>query len=347
VIHHVHQDQFRERFGPVLAFVGRKAEGAMSRVVYRRAAFVAVSASTRTDVIERLRIERPIVIAPNGGFERPGDDVAPEREPGRIVCVSRLVPYKQVGLLIEAVSCLARNGRDVRLEIVGDGPERSALEAASLRLGVGDRVHFSGHLSDRDRDTAIARAQIHVIPSAREGWGLTVMEAARLGVPSVGFRVRGVSDSIVDGVTGWLADKADGADGLADAIGRGLDVCADDSLRTRVESSARSWAASFTWRRTVERLSAAAHIASRSTSERACAPVVIAAPRVPDGWMKTGDEAVECAHGVSVLSWDSCPDETSRRAESVGGTWRLASKEEMHIGPKCDRCGETASRHDA
>jgi len=337
VVHHVHQEQFREHFGPVLSFVGRVSEGLLTRLVYRRAAFAAVSASTRRGVADQLGIARPIVVTPNGA-DSFGAAFRGPAAAARIVCVARLVPHKQVGVLLDAVSLLVERGSPATLVIVGDGPDRAELEAHAARLGLGARVCFTGHVSAVERDDIVGRASIAALPSSREGWGLTVIEAAAMGVPSVGLRVPGVSDAIVDGQTGWLADPEGGAGALADTLERALDACADPELASWVSRAACVWAASFTWEHTVERLAAAAAIASRRTSERTCIPMVICASDPARVRIDARDEVARCDHGVQILTWASSVAEAGQRAAGYGGSSRPATDAEMHAGPRCVTC---------
>lgn len=113
-----------------------------------------------------------------------------------IVSVGNLFPDKRHSLLIRAT---ARLSEDTHVVIVGDGPERSALEAEARSLGVADRVHVLGRRRDGWQWMAIADLVAH--PSAREGLPIALTEARALGVPVLAFDVGGVS-SVLDGAEG-------------------------------------------------------------------------------------------------------------------------------------------------
>ena len=86
---------------------------------------------------------------------------------------------------------------------------RTTSAPAPHDLGIADAVTFHGHVDERRKHEMLSRSWVHVMPSRKEGWGLAVIEAAQHGVPTVGYRSsRGLTDSIIDGVTGLLVDDA-------------------------------------------------------------------------------------------------------------------------------------------
>lgn len=255
LIHHVHQKQFALHFPWPASLVGQVLEGPVSRVVYRRRPLVAVSPSTRQDVRRTLRLRGPVHVVPNGltAPSRPH-----ERRPSpfpHVVVVSRLVSHKRFHLLLEAVDRLRTARPDLRVDVVGDGPEREALERRATDLGLGDHVRFHGFAPAETRDALLTAAWLTVSPSQAEGWGLTVVEANAAGVPAVGFAVPGLRDSVVDGVTGWLVPEGDD---LAQGIDHALDQLADPDVADGFAERCRAWAARFSWDTTAERLAAVA-----------------------------------------------------------------------------------------
>src|SRR5262249_61189764 len=116
-----------------------------------------------------------------------------------------------------------------------------ALERQISELRAEDWISLPGRVDDDELVELYRRAWLLASASAHEGWGMTITEAAACGTPAVVSRITGHADAVVDGTTGLLAD---GATGMADAIGR---VLADDALRARLSTGAREHAASFTW----------------------------------------------------------------------------------------------------
>lgn len=245
LLHHVHQHQFDQYFGPRAARVGKWLEGPVSRWVYGRRSVVAVSPSTRADVRRQLRLRGAISVVPCG-MDTPTVQGRRAALP-RIVVVGRLVPHKRLDLLIDALPEVARVHPGVELHLVGDGPARSALESRAERSPASPNITFHGRLSEQDRDEVLASAWLTASASAGEGWGLSVIEANAAGIPAVAFRVSGLSDSIRHGRTGWLVEPGGS---LATAVCDAISVLADPEGHRAFSRAARAWAGHFSWERT-------------------------------------------------------------------------------------------------
>ena len=159
-------------------------------------------------------------------------DQLPPKEKGNgvptIVCVGRLSPEKGQTGLLRAFARLRPNHPGLRLRLVGDGPDRDALERLSEDLGVNDSVTFAGRLPEPDALVEIARADLLVLPSFMEGLPIVLMEAMALGVPVIASRVAGIPELVTDGKTGLLFAPSDW-DELAQCIARLLsdeELCA-------------------------------------------------------------------------------------------------------------------------
>ncbi|MGM7777459.1 glycosyltransferase family 4 protein [Arthrobacter sp. KNU-44] len=244
VVHHVHQEQFRTRFSPPMAALGRYLEGTVAKAVYGPRAIAAVSPSTRLE-LRRLGFQGPIHVVPNGTIEVP-DTVGPRDPDPTITIVSRLVPHKRIDTLLGQVAIAATAVPRLRLEIVGDGPERTRLESLARDLGLDSTVTFHGYVPDHVRNTLLNRAWLTMCTSAAEGWGCSVIEAAAWGVPCLALRVPGIRDSVVDGSTGWLVDSPKE---LGAALIGGLDALSDAGARSRISAACQEWARCFTWDR--------------------------------------------------------------------------------------------------
>lgn len=244
VVHHVHQEQFSTRFSPPLAALGRFLESTGAKAAYGQRAIAAVSPSTRME-LRKLGFSGPIHVVPNGSIDLPtvaGDKAADPT----IAVVSRLVPHKRLELLLGQVAAAARDIPTLKLDIVGDGPERPRLQQLATDLGLDHMVTFHGYLPNQERDRLLGRAWLTASTSASEGWGCSVIEAAAWGVPCLALRVPGIRDSVVDGRTGWLVDtpKEFGA-----ALLVALDTMADQSAARTITAQCRDWAQCFTWDR--------------------------------------------------------------------------------------------------
>jgi glycosyltransferase involved in cell wall biosynthesis len=250
VVHHVHQAQFDLYFRWPLNHVGRYLEGRATRRVYRGRPFVAVSTSTRAEMRRQLGLRGPVHIVPNGIPALPPSQASRSATPA-IAVVTRLVPHKQLHLLVQAVPDLLRRWPDLRVDIAGTGPDRDRLVALVRQLGLERAVTLPGWVSDQDKADLLSRAWLTVAPSLAEGWGLTVLEANSLGVPAVAYDVPGLRDAVRAGRTGWLAPA--GSD-LAVPLARALDELGDPARAAVFAAQARGWAARFSWDASAQRL---------------------------------------------------------------------------------------------
>lgn len=212
--------------------------------VFKNVPTIAVSPSTKEDLVRRGMIPERIRVVPNGidlAFFSPAS--TPRADRPTILFVGRLKRYKRVDLLVDAFALLASENADVELVIVGEGDQRGALEARIRRLGLWSRVRMLGFVPENEKREALRRAWIHVLTSPKEGWGITNIEAAACGTPSVASDSPGLRESVVDGRTGLLVPHGD-VPALAAAIGS---LLADGPLRERMGREGRAFAERFSW----------------------------------------------------------------------------------------------------
>jgi glycosyltransferase involved in cell wall biosynthesis len=254
LVNHVHTDLWKMRFGGPLApaaRIGRRLEhwalaGAAAR---HRSLLVAVSPST-AHALRAIGVERDRIRVVHNGVEEPEPLVRRSPEP-LFVAVGRLVEYKRIDLLLR----LWERVRPVtggRLVIVGDGPERSTLEQLA-----GPGVEFTGHVSEAEKHRLLCEAWLLLHPSAVEGWGLVVTEAATRETPTIAFDVPGLRDSVVDGETGVLAR------GESSFAAAWCTLALSSHQRELMGKAARDRAARFRWHRTVRQFRAVASEAVR------------------------------------------------------------------------------------
>jgi glycosyltransferase involved in cell wall biosynthesis len=148
--------------------------------------------------------------------------------------VGSLIPRKGVDVLLRAFA-RGFHGAPGRLLLVGEGPERPALERLADELGVAGRVIFAGEVASPERLLAHA-VDVHVLASRSEAWGLSVAEAAACGVPSVCSDREGLAELVRDGVTG-LRVPAEDPEALAAQLER---LAGDAGLRARLGRAARA-----------------------------------------------------------------------------------------------------------
>jgi glycosyltransferase involved in cell wall biosynthesis len=248
LVHHVHREQWSV-VGPVLARIGWFLESRVAVRANRGNRYVAVSDVTRRELIELGVRASDIEIAHNGLPPVPAYDEGPRSASPVLAVLSRLVPHKQIDHVIRAMPGLIAEFPDIRLRIMGSGWWETHLTSLTEELGLQERVAFLGHVTDKTKFEELAKAWVHVLPSLKEGWGLSIVEAGRTGTPSIAYTsAGGVNESILDGVTGVLAkDEND----LATQVVRLLH---DPGLRVEMGAKARSWSGEFTWEAAADRI---------------------------------------------------------------------------------------------
>lgn len=122
----------------------------------------------------------------------------------RLLFVGRLAAVKGIPVLFEALAQLRTHHPDVRLTLVGDGPDREGLQALATRLGIADMVTFAGYADEDGVAVHLAGSDIFVLPSFAEGVPVVLMEAMAARLPVVASRVAGVPELVEDGESGYL-----------------------------------------------------------------------------------------------------------------------------------------------
>jgi glycosyltransferase involved in cell wall biosynthesis len=134
-----------------------------------------------------------------------------------VLCVGRLLPAKGLSLLFESVAQLRREGLDVVVTLVGDGPARTELKATAEALGVSEHVGFVGAVGQDEIRQFYERADIFCLPSFAEGIPVVAMEAMAMELPIVTTRIMGIPELVEDGAAGLLVAPGR-VDQLTDAL---------------------------------------------------------------------------------------------------------------------------------
>ena len=200
-----------------------------------RADFVTAISAYLLDVSRRYGFCGPAEIIHNGVDVKKFKSRNPEikhtnQNTKTIITVSRLVPKNRIDLLIRAFGRLketaaSRSGPEtspIRLQIIGDGPEKESLKKLAVDIGVGGDTRFLGAISNEEIPRYLAESDIFVRPSDSEGMGIAFVEALAAGVPAIGTAVGGIRDVIEDGKTGLLAERGDEND-IAEKMARLID----------------------------------------------------------------------------------------------------------------------------
>jgi glycosyltransferase involved in cell wall biosynthesis len=214
---------------------------------YRRAGFHAISESTRDDLIARgVSPARIRVIHPGVDSKRFTPGPGGRRSPTpSFLYVGRLKRYKGISFAIRALALARRQRPDLRLEIAGTGDHRPELEGLAAELGLERVVAFHGFVSEERKIDLMRGAWGNIFPSPKEGWGITVIEAAACGTPSLASASPGLRDSVRHGETGFLVPHGD-IEGLA---ARMVELADSPPLVARLGERARRFAEGLTWER--------------------------------------------------------------------------------------------------
>lgn len=147
---------------------------------------IAASPQTAERLRAYLQRDCPVTAIPNGIDLQQIRQAAPAPSATDLVLVSRLLPHKRVDMLLDAIAILHAEGLLLTCRIIGDGPERAALSRQAQALGIAHAVDFRHDVSDQGEIFAFLKsARVFVFPSAREGFGIGVLEAIACGLPVV------------------------------------------------------------------------------------------------------------------------------------------------------------------
>jgi len=242
LVHHCHRDQWPVA-GPFLARFGWFVESWLSPRLHRDNQYVTVSLPSVRDLVDLGVDANRVAVVRNGLDEAPPHTLTGERSATpRAVVLSRLVPHKQIEDALDAVAVLRTRIPELHLDVIGGGWWQDRLVRRAEQLGISDAVTFHGHVDDVTKHAVVQRCWVHLLPSAKEGWGLAVIEAAQHGVPTIGYRCAGgLTDSVVDGVTGVLVDSQD------ELVDRFEQLLTDRVLRDELGAKAAARSREFSW----------------------------------------------------------------------------------------------------
>jgi N-acetyl-alpha-D-glucosaminyl L-malate synthase BshA len=198
---------------------------------------LGLPAHVRVDVLPNFVDPEAFHPLDNGAGEVPSLfpalDWAPERRPSVLLHASNFRPVKRVGDAVRAFAEV-RRARPAVLVLVGDGPERAEVEALASSLGVRDSVAFVGER--RSLGDLFAHAQVFLLPSDQESFGLAALESLASGVPVVASDVGGVAEVVTQGETGWLVPPRN-PQAMARAV---ISLLADPARRKAMGRAARA-----------------------------------------------------------------------------------------------------------
>ena len=243
IVHHLFDRSiFSEASLPIASYVFGAERLAFP--IYRKTPMAVVSESTKQELIRHGFPDANIELVQNAVDHELYQSW--DRTAGSEIIVGylgRLKKYKSIDHLLSAFEIVKQEIPEARLLIVGDGDARPALEQTARDLGLSQSVTFAGFVSAQEKVRLLNMMRVVVNTSAKEGWGLTVIEANASGVPVIASDVPGLRDSVVDEKTGFLYEYGN-IEQLAQKI---LLVLRDENLQTRLSRESIDWAHTFSW----------------------------------------------------------------------------------------------------
>jgi len=213
--------------------------------VYRKSNFLAISQSTKDELVSRGIDQSKVGVAECGvdhAFYTP-DASTPRLERPTLIYLGRIKKYKSVHHLIKALPLIKHQIPNISVVIVGDGDYLGALKRLTRQMNLEDTVRFTGYVSAEEKRDLLRRSHISIYPSPKEGWGITNIEANACGTPVIAANVPGLKDSVSVGKSGLLYPYGN-LQKMADSI---IQMLTDDDMYRSLSAGALDWAARFVW----------------------------------------------------------------------------------------------------
>lgn len=218
--------------------------------LYKNTIFMTVSQSTKEDLI-KFGIKEKKIFVVNNGINVKKSTIIKEKKP-IVMYLGKLVKDKGVKDAIYAFNKIQKIVKNSFLWIVGKEEVKGyqkKIEKIVKDLKLQKKVVFWGYASEKNKFDLLKRASLLIHPSVKEGWGLTVIEAASQGTPTVSYEIGGLKDAILDKETGLLTKDKD-INKLADNV---IMLLKNRSLYNRLSKNAVSWSKKFDWGKSTQK----------------------------------------------------------------------------------------------
>ena len=242
VVYHIHDQQFFIELPFPYDWIGYITEKYVFPFLYKGIHIQIISKTTKNDVLKRGIDPRHVHVVYCGIN---GNSVAKTSyskfAPPTILYLGRIKKYKRVETLVHILPAILKRVPSVHLMIAGWGTEASSVTDLSMRSSMRKRIHIIGPVSESEKKRLLQKSWVFVNPSMNEGWGISVIEANLYGTPAVAFRVQGLSESILHGKTGLLANNEN------EFIDYIVQLLSDKKLRDTLGVNAKRRAIEFSW----------------------------------------------------------------------------------------------------
>ncbi len=243
LIHHVHQEVFREHLPFGLSHLARFLEGVVMPIIYREQKVITVSESSKKDILKLKFYKNANVEVVYPGISLENYYLADKTSYPSLLYVGRLKNYKNIDTALRAFAEVLTKFPNSVFTIAGFGDARDRLEALAKELNIISSVNFLGKVSEERKLDLLATSWLMIQPSMIEGWGITVIEANASGTTVIASDVKGLRDSVVDGKTGLLV-KAEDSKMFAESI---IKLIENKSFRDQLSKESIKWSQQFDW----------------------------------------------------------------------------------------------------
>lgn len=245
VIHHLQSPEWISTYGTFLGSIASFIFTKMTSLVYKREKnIVTVSPSSKEDLISKGFKEKNITIIYNGIDVKVVNKVEKKKDYINILSLGRVKATKHIEEAIEMIeySVEELNIKNITLKIAGKGEDETRLKTLVKNKNLENYVKFLGYISDQEKEVLLDEAHLHVQFSRKEGWGITVIEAAAKGTPTICYPVAGLIDSVSDD-TGYFIKNS-----LKEtwrATLKGIQMNSDEYINK--QNKCIEWAKNFEW----------------------------------------------------------------------------------------------------
>lgn len=205
---------------------------------------IAVAETTALRIKNELHYKGKVEIVPNGVDYEAIRAIKPSSIKSDLVYAGRLMDFKNIDLLIKSIYLIKKQHSKVKCLIIGDGPEKTKLQALSHNLKLDNNIEFTGFLPKHEDVYALMKSsKVFVLPSTREGFGIVVIEANACGIPviTINHKNNAAKDLIEEGINGSLSKL--NAEGLANCISKFVSVDRNQST----EQNCKNYASIYSW----------------------------------------------------------------------------------------------------
>ncbi len=243
LIHHVHQEVFRDFLPTPWRQIATYLEGKVMPYVYRNKSVITVSESSKEEIFKLGFTKEHMIEVIYNGVARTLVTSIPKTAHPSFVYLGRLKEYKNIDIAIKAFAIFVRKYPSALLSIVGSGEYGISLQRLVEKLQVSKNVIFCGRVTEEQKANLLSQSWAMLQPSQVEGWGITVIEANMAGTPVIASRVNGLKDSVVDGKTGILV----GVRNIIEFASAMKKISEDLEYRNVLSRNSYLWSLQFDW----------------------------------------------------------------------------------------------------